>query len=446
MRSLIVGLFAALLAVAVLPAAAFAADASAKPAKLDPDAIKKGMAAAPDVITGAALDCKLANARLLGKSVDPKTKAESTYYELACANAEGFVVGAPSKAGTAPYLVYTCLEAASNKSATCVLPENADPKAGLAPLVAQDEPACQMTNVRALGHNDTLTVLEIACQNGAGYVIDASYPFSAAKPATFNPCAGIAPGGPMSCTLTDATAATTYFTGLVGKMGKPCDMKDHRYVGADSKGNAYFEVACNDGKGYIMEVANTGGVTPIDCTVADNIGGGCTLTNARQAQTEQAALYSRLAHGAGFACDVSKYATIPANLPGKDVDELVCSNRPDGAVGIFGSGSEKAQIDNCAVSELAGFRCSFTKPDAAFPLITADLKKLGKDSCVVSGTRPVGTTPDQKGFLEVACADGNPGYMVTYSLVDMSAKDATACSFAKDLAGGCTLPTNQKKG
>ena len=446
MRSLIVGLFAALLAVAVLPVAAFAADAPAKPAKIDPDKIKAGMAAAPDVITGAALDCKLANARLLGKSVDAKTKAESNYYELACANAEGFVVGAPVKAGTAPFLIYTCLEAATNKSATCSLPENADPKAGLAPLVAQDEPGCQLTNARALGHNDTVTVLEIACQSGAGYIIDASYPFSAAKPATFNPCAGIPPGGTMQCALTDATAATTYFTGLVGKMGKPCDMKDHRYVGADAKGTAYFEVACNDGKGYILEVANTGGVTPIDCIVADNIGGGCTLTNARQAQTEQAALYSKLAHNAGFACDVSKYATIPASLPGKDVDELVCSNRPDGAVGIFGTGSDKAQIDNCAVSELAGFRCSFTKPDAAYPLITADLKKLGKDSCVVSGTRPVGTTPDKTGFLEVACADGNPGYMMTYSLVDMSVKDATACSFAKDLAGGCTLPTNQKKG
>jgi hypothetical protein len=182
--------------------------------------------------------------------------------------------------------------------------------------------------------------------------------------------------------------------------------------------------------------------------VADGIGGGCTLTNSREAQTEQAGLYTRLAHNAGFACDVSKYGPIPANVaPGHEVVELACSNRPDGGIGVFpASTAEKALIYNCAVSELAGFRCSFTKPDAAYPLLTADLKALGKTSCVVSGERLLGTTPDKMGYVEVACADGNPGYIVSYSLATMTAKEATACPFAKDIAGGCKMPENAKHG
>jgi len=447
MRRLIIGLFAALMAATILPAAAFAADAKATPpAKIDPEAKTKGMAAAPGIITSVGLDCQLADARLIGTSTDPKTKVALNYYELACKSAEGYVVSVPVKVGTGDTAAYTCLEVAAAKGATCVLPENADPKAGLAALVAQDQPNCQMTGARGLGHNATVTVFEVACQGGAGYIVDASYPVSLSKPATFNPCAGITASMTIQCTLTDAATTNAYVAAIVAKMGKPCDMKDHRYVGADAKGVAYFEVACQDGKGYMLEVTLTGAVAPIDCAQADNIGSGCSLTNSRAAETEQAGLYSKLAHSAGFACDVSKYGLIPANVPGHEVVEIACSNRPDGAIGIFGaSSSEKAQIDNCAVSELAGYRCSFSKPDAAFPLLTNDLKTLGKTTCVVSGERLVGTTPDKLGYIEVSCADGNPGYVISYTMPTMTPKEALTCSFAKDIAGGCQMPQNTKK-
>ena len=50
----------------------------------------------------------------------------------------------------------------------------------------------------------------------------------------------------------------------------------------------------------MIEQLASGDVKPaIECAVADGIGGGCTLTNARQAQTDQDALYAKLAHAAG---------------------------------------------------------------------------------------------------------------------------------------------------
>ncbi|MEJ0065572.1 MAG: hypothetical protein WDM85_09075 [Caulobacteraceae bacterium] len=435
---------------AILPVASYAATPKPAPAKVDPDSVKKGMAGAPAVITQAGLDCQLANARLLGKSVDPKTKASNTYYELACVNQEGFIVAAPDKPGP-PVQIYTCLEAANNPTsgAQCILPENADPKQGLAALVAKNKPNCQLTNARAIGQTTdrSATVFEVACQGGPGYSVQSSFPVSASKPATFEPCFAISPGSAMKCTLTDDATSAAYVNSMVAKMGKPCALKDRRYVGATSDGSNFFEVACQDGKGYMIEQAGNGEVKPaIDCAVADNVGGGCTLTNARQAETEQAGLYSKLAHGGGYNCDVSRYAPFNVNLPGHEVVELACSNRPDGAVAIFpASSGEKAQFYDCAHAEIEGYRCSFTSADAAVATLTADLNKLGKTSCVVSGSRFMAKTADGQGFVEVLCADGNPGFVISYVAgPPLAPKEALGCAAARDILGGCQMPQNTK--
>jgi|HubBroStandDraft_5_1064220.scaffolds.fasta_scaffold51089_2 hypothetical protein len=442
------GLVAALMA-AILPITSYAAATAPKPP--DPDSIKKGMAAAPGVITQAGLDCNLANARLLGKATDAKTKVASSYYEIACKQAEGFIVAVPDKGGAAQ--VFTCLEVRNTPTsgAQCMLPENADPKQGLIALVAKYKPGCSVTDARAIGQtaDRTATVFEVACQGGPGYNIQASFPLSVAKPATFNPCFAMPADSPEKCTLTDAATSSSYVDSLATKMGKPCVVTNRRYVGATNDGSSFFEVACDDKKGYMIEQAANGDIKPaIDCAVADNIGGGCTLTNSRAAQTEQAGLYTRLAHEAGYPCDVSQYAPFNVNVPGHEVVELACSNRPDGAVAIFpASSSEKAQIYDCAHSEIAGYRCSFTKPDASFAALTADLNKAGKSSCVVSGSRFIGKTTDGTAYLETACADGNPGFIISYSPgPPFVPKEAIGCAFAKGIAGGCQLPTNQKHG
>jgi hypothetical protein len=453
MRPIVIGLIAAVMA-AVAPAAALAANAPAKPAPvvISPDAKAKGMKDGPGVISGAGLDCQLADARLIGTSADPKTKAQITYYELACKDSEGFIVGQQKAPG--PYLIYTCLEVAAQPGAGvgCALPENANPKAGLAALIAKQKPVCQMADARAVGQAADHSVIEFeaTCQGGMDYIIDTPYPFTLAKPAQFNPCMAYPAGPSRRCTLTDAAAQDAYFNSLVAKIGKPCGVKDHRFVGATSDGTSFYEVACNEGKGYIFEIKADNSVgRSFDCAVADQIGGGCTLTNAREAQTEQASLYTRLAKAAGYNCDVAKYSPFEVNLPGHEVVELSCNNRPDGAVGVFAaSPSEPAQIYNCAHSELEGYRCSFTKPDAAFATLTADLNKVGKTSCTVSGSRFIGRTTDNQGFVEVACSDGNPGFVISYVITGptFTPKEALGCSLAKGILGGCQMPENLKHG
>ena len=450
MRPILIGLVAAFLAAIMVPAAALAATATPPKIPIDPAAKAKGMHDAPGVITAAGVECDLADARLLGPSTDAKTKAITNFYEIACKNAEGYIIGIPAKPGPLP-VIYTCLEVAASGSANiqCALPENADPKAGFASMIEKVRPDCQVSNARAIGQTQdrTATVFEVACQGGAGYVVNTSFPISTTKPMTFNSCLAYGPSAVTHCTLTDQAADDAYFASLVTKIGKPCAATNHRWVGATSTGSNYFEVACQEGKGYMFELKPDGSVgQAVDCTLADNIGGGCTLTNAHAAQTAEAALYSKLAHEAGFACDVSKYFPFDTAPAGYEAVELACSNRPDGAVGLFPANpSDKAKIYDCAHSELVGFRCTFTQVSAAYPSLTADLNKLGKSSCVVSGERVIGVTPDKLGFVEVACADGNPGYVISYSIVDMTVKDATSCPLAKDIAGGCQMPENLPK-
>ena len=108
--------------------------------------------------------------------------------------------------------------------------------------------------------------------------------------------------------------------------------------------------------------------------------------------------------------------------------------------------SSPSQIYDCAHSELAGYRCSFSDPNASMASLTADLKKLGKTTCVVSSARFVGVTTDKTGYVEVGCADGNPGFMIEYATTPVAPKSADGCAFARDILGGCKLPGNSKKG
>jgi hypothetical protein len=453
MRPIGIGLAAALLMAVFTPLAAAHAAAKAAPATaVTKDQRDKGMAAAPGLISAGGLDCQLADARLVGEAKDAKTKATTDIYELACTGNEGLIV---EKVGDAAPETFTCLQAneasADGKpnNVQCVLPGNGDPKAGLAPYIAKAGKPCTPAKIRALGQSPTNAVFELACsEGGGGYILAVSAPPRLDKPVTMDPCVGFPPGGNITCTLTDRTAQLAVVDQLVAKSGKACTIKDRSYIGATASGLAIYEVACQDGKGFMLEQAANGDLKQaIDCASADAIGGGCKLTDARQAKTEQAGLYTGLAKKAGFQCEVSGYAPLPAGLQGKEVVELSCSNRPDGAIGVFGATSAiPSVIYDCAHSELMGYRCGLTKAAAAYSKLTDDLKTLGKTSCTVSDARTVGVTADHKGYLEVACSDGLPGYMIEYSMAPLTPKSPITCSEAKGISGGCALPGNVKKG
>lgn len=453
MRPIQIGLVVALLLSAVAPSGALAADKQPPTPPVSKEDRAKGMAAAPGLVTAANLDCEVTDARLLGTSVDPKTKAKSTLYELACKDREGVVV---DQTPDPKPLVFTCLEASvpgpdgKPSSTRCILPGNADPKAGLIPLIQKTGVACTPDQARPLGHSSTASVFELVChESPGGYILQTSAPPRTDQPVSMNPCIGYSETGNIKCILTDRATQMQVVDRLVAASGKPCTVKDRSFIGVAQSGKMYYEAACAEGKGYVLEQAPTGAlVKAIDCIDADAIAGGCKLTDTRQAKTEQNNLYARLAKKAGYNCDVSGYAPLPLSegLPAhSEVVELSCSNRPDGAIAVFpASDSEPAMIWDCAHSELEGYRCSLSKPSAAYGTLTSELVSYGKKSCSVSNARSVGVTADGRGYNEVACADGLQGYMIEYTTKPLKMKTVIVCSEAKGIAGGCTLPGNTK--
>jgi hypothetical protein len=319
----------------------------------------------------------------------------------------------------------------------CILPANLDLKPGLATLVTKAKVPCIPDKVRGIGQTSTQTVIEFACPSGAGYIVMASAPLDVTKDGStaLNCLAYDAASTQIKCELNQAPARMAVADKFAAAANVGCTVKDRRFVGLLTDGTEGYEFACQDGKGYVVKVNTAGAIAgTLDCSKIT--GEGCKLTDSRAAQAEQAGLYTRLAKNAGSGCTVEKYAIFPTK-GAEEVVELVCTGGK-GAIGMFPA-TGKGTVMDCGHALLAGYRCTLGQPD--YTALTNDLKKFDKKDCTVSEVGQPLKSQDGTMKLEVACADGLPGYMITFT-DPATAKDAVGCTFV----GNCTLPSNKKKG
>ena len=446
MRPMRLGLLAALIIAVMAPTAALAqrlpkgGGGVAPPTSVTADARKQGMADSPALVTTSGVPCQVTDARLIGKvAPDKKTGSlGSSLYEVACQGGMGYLLQTSATGASA----FSCVEAnnpadpATKPANPCILPGNLDPMAAMAPLLTKAKVNCVPEKVRGIGQTKTSTLIEISCPGGSGYVLTASAPMDTSKDATATNCLAYdVVEGNIKCILNPPSARMAVIDHFAQVANNGCAVKDRRFVGLFTDNTEGYEVACNDGKGYIYKVNTKGEITQtLDC--AKTPGGTCTLTDTRAATAEQAGLYTRLAKNAGSICQVTRYAVFPQSGD-KEVVELVCGDG-SGAIGLFPA-TGKGTVLDCGHSLLAGYKCTLGKAD--FTGLTADLRKFDKKECLVSATGLPLKAPDGSIRLEVACSDGLPGYMLLYS--DPSTpKDAVGCGFA----GTCVLPSNKKKG
>ena len=444
MRPIGLGLFAALLVALATPALAQRAPSGAAPKAptVDKASREAGMKDAPALAQAAGVTCQVQDARMAGKlAPDKKTGSlGGNVYEVSCGpGTVGFImVATPGGAPTVQSCIMNNFPSDQKPPVNpCILPNNLDMKPALVDLAKKAGVGCDIDRVRSIGASKTSTFYEVACTDGAGYVIaDPSTPLDVSKPASRSSCLQYdAPDAAIHCELTKQADRVAAEDKVAGKANVGCTVKDRRYIGLLTDGTEGFEFACQDGKGYVVKVNSAGAVaSTIECSKL--VGGGCTLTDTRAAQAEQAGLYSRLAKNAGSSCAVEKYAVFPTK-GNEEVVELVCTGG-NGAIGMFPA-TGKGKVLDCGHALLAGYKCSLGKAD--YTPLTDDLKKFDKKDCVVSQVGQPLKSPDGSMKLEVACADGLPGYMITYSDPG-TAKEAVGCAFA----GNCTLPTNKKKG
>jgi hypothetical protein len=416
--------------------------AAAGPPPITPEAKAAGMKAAPALIAAASLPCTPTDARAMGSGKDAKGQPV-TLTEIACKEGMGYVV---TQSGKAAPVAYDCLVASTPSpdgkpsSIMCRLPENANPVAGMQPIVARTGRNCTVEKARFLGATADKHLYEIGCSSGLGLVLEE--PIAGGAPIANN-CMAYTEGA-VKCTLTTPEQEMAEVTALAAASGK-CAVAKDRFILATPDESDYFEIACPDGKGYVLHADKTGALAEvIPCAQAYAIGSGCTLTDARQAETQEATLYSGLAKSAGFDCQVSKYALFPQSDSTKDIVEMACSNRPDGGVGVFPA-KGAGQVFDCIRSQDEGYKCSFTQESAVYQHLSDALRAAGKGSCVVSNARPFARGEDGSDYVEVGCADGGSGWVMIYPPAGSRAPTQLLnCAQAGSLNGGCQLPGNKK--
>ena len=434
-------MIAAAIAILMTPSLADAQPKPPKPVKIAAKDTARGMADTPAMVQALGISCQVANARLLQEGKDPKTKVTTGLYEVACAGAPGFIL--QGETGKKP-VTFDCIKINSTpvkeqNGVACVLPENLDHVAAMATVVKKSPVPCVPTNARGIGANDSATFMEVVCQDGNGYIVTTSSPIDLAKPVELQPCIIYDERTDiLRCTLTDKASRSAQIDRYVAESKVACTVKERRYAATAKDGSIYYETSCTEGKGFIYHVASDGKVADaVDCAKSTMV--TCTLTNAREAATEQASTYTRLAKANGSNCDVDKYGVLP--VPGTvEVVELVCKDG-SGGIALF-EASGKGAVYDCGHALAKGYQCSnLNKPGLGYAELTADLKKQDVKTCEVSNAR-LAATKTSKGtaLIEVACADGLKGYMIEYNPTPtLTVVGATGCAF---WGGDCKLPGN----
>jgi hypothetical protein len=429
----------AALAALVLGAAPLAAHAQdkGKPAPITKDQRDKGMKDAPAVVKSLGLSCPVSDAYYLGDSTTKDGKA--SIYEVACGQGLGYML-----INSKPPKAYDCLATREQPSLTCRLPGNANPVEQFKPIVSQAGVTCTVKDAKYLGSGATQTVYEAACQEGPGYLIQVP---AAGQTGAVDavPCAAIQ-DQTTHCSLTSAAEINTYLSGLAAKSGKTCQVSGNRYVGTDkNSGETFYELACGQQVGFMISTDKAGAYKSyVSCAQAQGLG-GCKLTDASQVSAQQTTTYSQQAKAAGFNCDVSKFRAIGYDANRNEVVELACSNRPDGMVGVFpASGSGAAKFYDCVQAGQFGAKasCELSSSTPLYAKYTAALAAKGRTSCKVSDARYLGHTPSNTDFIETACADGKPGYVIEVGQSGQLAGSPLSCGQAKAQGVACALPTN----
>lgn len=251
----------------------------------------KGMEMAPAMIAGQKLYCNLKDARFVikGKSEVNGKSSATEFVEVACENNLGYVIG-ERKDGQ--FVTYDCIETSARTAAPaggrgggggnplrCSLPANSKPYLGLQAQLAATGSHCIINKGTYVGATDTASVYELGCQDADGLRFTVATPRSATSASKAVPCYVLMQANTF-CTLTRPEQSSTFIAALAQKAPKPCAATASRLVGQTKAGDSFYEFACPDGSGFLVQANASGAfMRDITCDEAKPLG-GCTLTGA----------------------------------------------------------------------------------------------------------------------------------------------------------------------
>jgi hypothetical protein len=411
----------------------------------DPAAAAAGMAAAPALIASAGVHCTPTDARLIG-TVDNTEKGVKTTYkavEVACQNELGVILLQANDKVTAADCLSAKHQAGETVALLCTLPGNANPVSGLQPYLTAAHSPCVATKAMYMGESATVLGYEVVCQSGTGEIIQITKPRTPTASVVAASCSAFprAEAAPYPCTLTTEDANMAPIRALAAQAKPPCSLVKTRNMGHDNDGSEYYEFQCKDAPGVVVHASATGTLlNTMTCGQAGGLGGGCKLSDAKASLAEATADYTAKAKAAAFDCNVAKFTMLPSKAADTQAVELACQGGNGGVLIIKG---DKTTVFNCGRSQAEGYACNLSDKKLAFTAITEQLKEMDKKTCVASGISPRASATTA--WIEVACADGAPGWMIKYPRDSNTPSEVITCpEFTKRGAGECALPTNKK--
>ena len=415
--------------------------------KITPADKVRGMKEAPPLVAASDVKtCQITDAALRGsgtsKSPDGKT-VKATLYEVVCQTGLGYLVSAPENQPK-PQMI-NCIIASAAQGLKCALPQNLDVKKGLGDYVQQAARTCAISQQRYVGSNTSgANYYEVGCTGASGFLISAND--GGGAPQAID-CQAVQ-GTPQACQFTSKTQILAAYQPAVAKSGKACQISDVRPVGADkTSGDIFTEIACTGSPGFVLQQDSAGAFrAAIDCDRAERIGGGCKLTDVAAAQASRTGGYAKLAAAAGFSCQVSNSRYIGQDANKRDVVELACSDRPDGAVAAF-SETGKSDIYDCVRARaLGGSTCTLTQASAVYPRYTELMATRSHGTCKASGANYLGSTSlgssAKTDYVETVCDSGVRGFVIGFKAGTTSLSTVLSCSEAAEEGLPCEMPAN----
>ena len=408
---------------------------------------ERGGREAPAAVQAAGVACTITDAAFIGSSSITVNAAQvvRNAYEVACQDGPGYFVFAAPPGVTAPADAIDCLVVRAGadvlkaqgkpEGPVCRLAGNAQPHLGLRSWVTQAGGACAISNGRYVGDlaDKRGSRYEVACGDAPGFYLDRLT--GGAKP-TLMSCLAAADGD-APCRFTTKAQSLAALAPAVAQSGRSCVVSNARVAGLNpTTQGEVLEIGCQAGPGFFLELNKAGGyVRNTDCGVIANT--PCQFTDDTAARAAMAARYAQRLKTAGYDCTVGNMVRMGTETgSGREIVEVACSNRPDGALALFAvEPGQKTEILDCVQAGRVENGCTLTQPSVLYPRLTSGIGTRAPRGCTVTGTRYMGSTPQGETWVDVTCQDGR-SFVIDYRGAGR-VQNVLTCRNAAKILGGC---------
>jgi hypothetical protein len=236
--------------------------------------------------------------------------------------------------------------------------------------------SCELTDAALVGRGKgkadgkiiDVNAYEVACSNHAGYILVSQGP---QKPVAMSCFAANAKrvakdeNADLYCQLAANKDVKVMAASLMATAGTTCAVSDFRWFGLSASSQTdYSEVACADGKGFLLKIAQTGPsaqISVMSCQEAAKLGLKCHLTDGGAVTTPVTMQSFRDAlKQNGVNCEPTDMRLIGRESVDKRyVVEVQCQEQPNGLVAfipVAGNTNHFEAID-CAAAVERQIRC-----------------------------------------------------------------------------------------